>query len=304
MFAATNSTSAFYSQSQAQMRTLRAIAETAQLQAATGEKLSRASDDPVASSQLRALARADRLAEVENTNISRLSEESRSADSALDNVVLMLIRAQELTLQAGSDVTSPEGRAAIANELATLRDTIIASANATSIGGKALFGGNTSGPAYTQDSVGNVSYAGSATVDSLEVIKGTSIERGLTGPAVFNFNHAGNATDVFAFLSDLETNIRVGSDPAQSARDASAGFDAAIAAVSQGQTILGARLGWIETVELLHTTRSTERAQQTADLGGVDIAEAITRMQQAMTALEASQASFARLASLNLFDRI
>jgi flagellar hook-associated protein 3 FlgL len=46
------------------------------------------------------------------------------------------------------------------------------------------------------------------------------------------------------------------------------------------------------------------RAAEQADLGGTDIAETVARLQQAMLVLEASQASFARLAGLSLFERL
>jgi flagellar hook-associated protein 3 FlgL len=37
-------------------------------------------------------------------------------------------------------------------------------------------------------------------------------------------------------------------------------------------------------------------------VGDTDIADAIARLQQSLTALEASQAAFARVSSLTLFD--
>ncbi|OZA91497.1 MAG: hypothetical protein B7X57_10130, partial [Erythrobacter sp. 34-65-8] len=40
------------------------------------------------------------------------------------------------------------------------------------------------------------------------------------------------------------------------------------------------------------------------EVGGADLAATISRLQQVMTTLEASQASYARLASLSLFDRL
>jgi flagellar hook-associated protein 3 FlgL len=39
-------------------------------------------------------------------------------------------------------------------------------------------------------------------------------------------------------------------------------------------------------------------------VGDTDIAEAIARLQQTMTALEASQAAFARVSSLTLFNAL
>ena len=304
MILAGNATAAFFSRSLATMQSLRAEAESAQTQVATGERLAQPSDDPVASAQLRALARADRLAQIDSANAGQVRNELQSADAALNDITLALIRARELAIQAASDTASADARSAIADELGVLGETIFASANATSSSGMPLFAGETSSPAYTKDVAGAVTYAGDVAVGSLQISEGVTVERGLIGPAVFSFDNAGTPDDIFGFLSDLETSVRSGTDPAQSARDAASGFDTALANVTRGQTIIGARLNWIEAVEGTQAVRKIDRAQKSADLGGVDIADAITRMQQALTVLEASQASFARLASLTLFDRI
>jgi hypothetical protein len=45
-------------------------------------------------------------------------------------------------------------------------------------------------------------------------------------------------------------------------------------------------------------------AEEQADIGGTDIASTVTQLQQAMLVLEASQASFAKLSGLSLFDQL
>ena len=306
MLEALNSTAAFYARSQSQMVGLRADAERAQSQIASGERLQRGSDDPIASSRLRALERADRLADVDASNTIRAREELRGSDTRLDDITNALLRARELAIQASNGATSETGREAIANEIASLRDTIFASANATSLTGRALFGGEAEAPAYTQDGAGNVTYVGGTGSGSLEIGQGVSVERGVNGPQVLNFAHEGAATDAFAFLAQLEADLRPGgsADPAQSARDALAGFDEAVDTVTRSQTVIGVRLAWIDTVEQAEITRNEERSIEGGAIGGVDIAEAITQMQQVLTVLEASQASFTRLSTLSLFDQI
>lgn len=304
MVQAINSTAAFFRRSQSQMDGLRAEAEALQSQISSGERLQRSSDDPVASSRLRALARAERLAGIESDNAARANEELSASSSRLDDITNALIRARELALQAGSDGTSAAVRDAIANEIAQLRESVFTSANATSLSGRSLFGGEVTGAAYTLDGSGNATYVGSVESGTLEIADGVVVERGLTGPAVFNFDNGGTPSDVFAFLQSLETGLRSAADPAQFARDALSGLDSAIGVVSKGQTVIGVRLGWIETVQDTQAQRSLDRSQEGNDLGGVDLASAITQMQQVLTVLEASQASFVRLASLSLFSRI
>lgn len=304
MVAVTNSTAAFFRRSQAQMDRLGTEAVALQQQISSGERLQRSSDDPVASSRLRALERTERLAGVDSDNAARANEELSAASTRLEDIANTLIRVRELALQAGSDSTPDTVRQSIADEIAQLRESVIASANATSLAGRSLFGGELAGVAYAVDGTGNVSYVGTVESGSLEIGEGVAVERGLTGPAVFEFSNGGTPTDVFAFLQALETGIRSAADPAQFARDAMGGLDSAIATIGKAQTVIGVRLGWIETVQDAELGRRLDRAEEGREIGGVDLTSAIAQMQQVLSVLEASQASFVRLASLSLFDRL
>lgn len=300
----TNSTSAFFRQSLSDMSDLRAQAERLQSQIGTGERLDRSSDDPIASARLRQLARIDRLAEVQSGNADRASEELATASDSLDNVANALIRVRELTLLASNDTAAQASREAAATEIESLRDQILASLNSTSSTGRGLFAGESEGPAFTLDGAGNATYVGSATSGSLNIGDGVEIERGLTGPAVTQFTFAGAPTDTLTFLAELANGLRTSGDPAQFARDSLAGIESAIDTSTRGQTVIGSRLAWIDTIDINQQLRADARAQEGGEIGGTDLASAITQLQQVLTVLEASQASFSRLSSLTLFDRI
>ena len=112
-------------------------------------------------------------------------------------------------------------------------------------------------------------------------------------------------TDLFAFIQTLADDLRGGAaDPAAAARDAMAGLDSALETLTRAQTVLGARIAWVETVQQGQVARAEARSRESGEIGGVELASAITQMQQVLTVLEASQASFARLSSLSLFDAI
>lgn len=297
--------SGFYRMAQAQQAALRGEAEGLQRQIATGERLKRASDDPVAATRLRGLARADRLAEVEAGNIQRAREELGTSSDRLSEMAGMLIRARELVVLAANGSTSRAGHAAIADEVAALRDNLLTLANATGASGAPLFAGDGTGPAYTRAADGSIAYTGSATAGELEIGPGLVIPRGLSGPDVLSFEQGGVRSDVFAMLGTLEQALRGSAgDPAAAARETLPALSAAIDSLGRGQTVVGSRLDWVETVATFATQASEARAEETADVGGADLAATIARLQQVMTALEASQASFARLASISLFDRL
>ena len=52
------------------------------------------------------------------------------------------------------------------------------------------------------------------------------------------------------------------------------------------------------------TTLTELRSTEEADLGGTDIASTVAQLQQTLTVLEASQASFSKLSNLSLFNNL
>ncbi len=305
MISATNSTSSFYQRSLDQLSALRASAEQAQNQIATGERLARSSDDPLAASRLRTLAREDRMAQVREVNADTTIASLETASSVIVDMSDLLINARQLAVQAGSETLSDNEREIIAIQLDQIGQSMLDLANQTDATGNPLFGGRAPAPAYSLDGGGAVTYNGSAQVDTVELGLGVEVERGITGPNLTDFTHSGASTDVFAYIAQLSADLRgAAADPAAAARDAAIGFETALDTMSRSQTVLGARLAWIDTVQFGAVARDEARAQEQSELGDVDLAEAITQLQQTLTVLEASQASFARLSSLSLFDLI
>ena len=88
------------------------------------------------------------------------------------------------------------------------------------------------------------------------------------------------------------------------ARDALGALSGALDAVTTSQTVVGTRLAWIDFVTTRHEDLGELRATEEADLGGTDIASTVARLQEALVVLEASQASFAKLAGLSLFNSL
>ena len=297
------STAAFYDRFNLNMGSLRREAVKLQAAIGSGERLERSSDDPVAASRLRALARADGFAAVDLTLAARASADLALTDSALQSFASSLIRVQELATQAANGVLTASQRAGIATEIEAISGELVRLANTRDSAGHALFGGDAAGDAYALDAAGNPVYIGTASASDLPLGDGQSVTRGLTGPEFLTFSVNGSPTDLIALVKGLSAALQgAAADPAQAARDALGGLDTALETVTTAQTVIGARLNWIDLVDQRRTAQTEMRAQEQADAGGTDIAETITRLQQTMTVLEASQASFTKLASLSLFN--
>ncbi|MBM0171161.1 flagellin N-terminal helical domain-containing protein [Altererythrobacter sp. C41] len=295
------STSAFYERATRQVGTLRAEAEKLQEQMGTGERLSRSSDDPVAAARLRTLARGERLAQIDQRSSDLASTDLKMTDDALGSLATLVIRAKELATKAATETLSAEQRAAIGGEVESLRQAVLQIANSRNSAGHALFGGQAAGAAY-QESGGAAAYVGTAAKDAVDLGDGQSVVPSLTGPEVFTFEAGGVPTDLFAVLGDLATALKGGGDPTGPTGVALDGLAAGLDSITTAQTVVGARLGWIEVMDERRVANSELVADEQKAIGGADLAVTMTRLQEVTTVLEASQASFVRLAGLSLFD--
>ncbi|SFF75990.1 flagellar hook-associated protein 3 FlgL [Novosphingobium sp. CF614] len=300
------STSAFFDRARANMKNLRAQAETLQTQLGSGQKLARSSDDPVAASRLRALSRLDTLSQADTTNASRANNDLTLADSAMSEMSDAIIRAQELATQAASTTLSDDQRGAIGDELNQIHGYLLTLANARDSNGNALFGGQNSGDAYSLDASGNAVYIGTGASGDLPIGEGLSVSTSLSGPDFLNFTDAsGNQTDVMATIKLLADALKGAStDPTGAAKDALTSLQSGLDTLSTAQTVVGTRLAWIDLTSERRTDLSELRTAEESELGATDIATTVTQLQETLTVLEASQASFSKLASLSLFDKL
>jgi flagellar hook-associated protein 3 FlgL len=298
------STGAFFERATRQIGSLRERANELQDQIGSGERLSRSSDDPVAAARLRSLARRERLSEVDERNAERAMGDLQLTDKALGSFVDIMIRARELAMQAANETLGEDQRQLLRAEIDGLRESVLLVANSRNGAGQALFGGQTAGLAY-EDTGAGITYIGTETAESVGIGDGQSVTRALTGPEVLTFDFDGAPTDLFAVLATLSAALQ---DPLVDASDAGrlamSQLDAGLDRITTAQTIVGARMGWIEIIDQRRLAASELIAEERSEIGGADLATTMTRLQEVLTVLEASQASFVRLASLSLFNSL
>jgi len=300
-----NSTGAFFERSLGQMANLRSSAERLQTELATGVRIQRGSDDPVGAARLRSLTRLETRGETEEQNAQRLEQDLSETSNQIEGVVSILQRVRELSVAAASDTAGESGRAAIAEELEQLGEELFARSNANSITGAPLFAGTAGEPAFLRDANGVVTYNGNGENGAVPVAPGTEIERSITGEQLFEFDDNGTQSSAFAVVSTLAAALRgAAADPSVAAQDALSGIDAALDNANRSQTVIGTRLAWVEVIQQDQNNRAVDLAEKRSDIGDTNIADTIVRLQQTLTALEASQTSFTRVSSLNLFNAL
>jgi flagellar hook-associated protein 3 FlgL len=295
------STSAFYERATRQVGSLRAQADELQQQIGSGQRLARSSDDPVAAARLRTLDRGQRLAAVDQRNSDVAANDLALTDDALGSIANVIIRAQELATGAANDTLTSEQRAAIGAEIANLQQSLLLVVNGRDSAGHALFGGQMTGPAYELVN-GAYAYVGTSAKDPVDLGEGQSVVAALTGPEVLQFEVDGAQKDLLGVLGGLAAALQSGDNQGVAAREALASLSAGLDKVTTGQTVVGARIGWIALMGERRTANSELVAEEQHAIGGADLAETMTRLQEVMTVLEASQASFVRLANMSLFD--
>ncbi len=298
------STSAFYERSTQSLRSLREQAEGLQNQISSNSKLTKSSDDPLAASMLRSLARREAMGEVDTAAANRAATDLNLTDTALNQFATYVTRAQELATQAASSLLPAAQRASIGTELAQIHQGLVSLANTRDSAGHALFGGDSAANAYALDAAGNASYIGSGTAGQLSLGDGQSVARTLTGPEFLAFTDpAGNPTDLMSVIKSLSDALSTGAaSTTGTANTALGALASGLDAITTAQTVVGSRLSWIDLSTERQQTMSEARSAEQADIGAPDLGSALARLQQLSTVLEASQASFSKLANLSIFD--
>lgn len=296
------STSAFFERSLMDLTALRKQAEETQAQMSTGERLQRSSDDPVAASRLRQLAQADVFDDIDTAAANRATTDLSLTDNALSQFSNFVTRLQELATQAASSTLSASQRAGIGEEVAQIRTNLVALANSRDGNGNALFGGEGAADAYSLDAAGNATYQGTNAAGTISLGGGQSVSRGVTGPEFLKFQSGGATVDLLAMTKALADDLTAGTGGATTARNALAQLGDGLNAITTAQTVVGSRLNWIDLNTERRTSLSEMRMAEKTEVGAADLTESIARLQNTMLVLQASQASFSKLANLSLFS--
>jgi len=131
----------WFRQSMSSMLEQQASAMKTQEQLASGKKLLKASDDPMAASRILDVSRAIAKIDQYERNAGQVQDRLQLQESAVDGGISTLQRVRELIVQANNGVQSDETRQMLAVEVESLRNTLSQQANARDGVGKYLFGG-------------------------------------------------------------------------------------------------------------------------------------------------------------------
>jgi len=278
---------------------------------ATGEKISKPSDDPVGIGfQMRYttdLSRNEQFKENANTGIGWLTQ----TDSVLQQAHSVLQRLNVLVNQAANGTVPDDVRGQIALEVTQLKEQMIAIGNST-FDGRYLFNGQkTDIPPY---SIANAPFESTDEgMYYLNVSSAVSVPVSLTGEVVFGkggtpelpgppVTPAVPGDNVFQMFDNIIANLNSNNTNGLSSNltDVSKSIDR----ISGGLAEVGARTNRFELVKNRIEDEKVNLKVLRSEVADVDMADAIIRLQLEQNVLQASLSIGAKVLQMSLVDYI
>lgn len=264
-----------------------------QEQLSSGKALNRPSDSPVGTVQALQyrsdVARTEQYKRNAGDGLAWLG----IADDTLTAVLATTGRVRELVINGQNGALGPSERGALAQEVDSLRDTLIGLANTRYLD-RPIFAGNSQVPnAYNQISG---AWLGSSN-DSVErrVAPGMTIRVNLTGTEIFGPPGA----DLFTALSNISNDLR--NNPANLGTDLGA-LDNLVTNVENQLGTVGAKFHQVEAMK--DRADQTELTTKTAlsDVENIDLPKTIVDLQLQQVAYQSALAATSRIIQPSLLD--
>jgi flagellar hook-associated protein 3 FlgL len=299
------STSFLFERATERMSTIQNKLATTQAQMAVGKQIlspSAAPDQAAAIQRLKGeVQRQDSHMRTLDVAMRRYTAEETALSSSND----VLIRMKELGIQAANDTLAPDDRKAIGVEMKALRDQLLSLGNTRDDSGNYLFSGTrVNTPAFAEDAYGAVVYQGDQTQTRIPAGVERTVQFTRAGTDVFSrvVREDGESVGFFDALDEMIEGVN---------NSQATGVQQGIADLTQmhnSLTLSQAQNGSDQVVvqsQLDVLDETALRLKSTlSEIEDLDYAEAVTRMNKEMMALEAAMGSFAKISGLTLFDYI
>jgi flagellar hook-associated protein 3 FlgL len=263
---------------------------------ASGKKINNPSDD--VSGMMKVMDYKVSINEIEQYrwNIDEANEHLSYAETTLNSVTDALIRASELANQGSSGTQNVDTRAALAAEVANLRDEIMSLANGK-FRNKYIFSGFKTD---TQSFDSGFNYQGDSGEVNVMIDRGATIAINLPGDQVFG----SGATSIMSALDSLynaliNTDDTVARAGAQAAID---DLDSALDQIANVRADIGARLNHLDDRKGNLDDRDITLKTYLSEVEDTDIAYTVSEISKTELALQSLRQSGAEFLSQSLLD--
>lgn len=280
-----------------------------QNQVASGLRVERPSDDPTAFPAL-ARAKADglRLAAFGQTMTDATTTLNEGV-SALGEVSAVLTQAKQIAIEGADATTDQNGAEALARQVDSLLQRALTAANAQS-NGRSLFGGTatTTAPFQTvTDPTGlvtGVTYTGADERGRALIGPNQTVDTQFVGSEVFQQPGGDLFQTLIGLRDDLRNTALTGSARSAAINARLGQVDATRTAIGDATAEQGSNLVTLEALSARASDLKLTADIKVGDLGSTDYAEAVVRMQEQKTSLEATLSVAAKLLQPSLLDFI
>jgi flagellar hook-associated protein 3 FlgL len=268
-----------------------------QQQLTSGRLINAPSDSPTGTNRAMQ-TRGDRAAVAQQSrNLTDAQSWLEQTDSALQTALDITRRVRDLTVQGlNTGSTSDVSKQALATEVTSLREGLLAIAN-LQIQGRPLFGGVTSGSqAYDPDTgawLGNEDAQVTRRVSDSEQIRVD-----LTGPEAFG---SAPGADLFAVVGKIAADM-TSADPAAALSVHLTDLDALVKTMQTSVANVGARASRVEKLQLINFDRGLALESRLAETENIDLPNTIMRLEMQKVGYEAALAATAKAIQPTLMD--
>jgi flagellar hook-associated protein 3 FlgL len=266
-------------------------------QLASGKVIQRPSDDAAGMNRALMLRADQRLRTQEGRNAEDGQTWSQLGDTKLQSTLDRSRRARDLIVQARSGSLAPTDRAAIADELQSIQQDLVAVANSKHLE-RGLFAG-TSGADAVQKVAGSWTYGGDAGQVRRRISDSEVVTVNQTADQIFGFN-LGTGNDLFSTLDQTIAAVTAGDDAAMAT-----GLDKLDAATNGVQSALGT-FGAVQAQIEVSISRNREETlaiqSQLSETEDTDLAKAVLQLQTEQVAYQATLGAVSRAIQPSLVD--
>ena len=269
---------------------------------ATGKKVLKASDDPVAAATISFVRDQKVMLDRFATNIDRAQTRLTLTENVVAESVNLLTRAYELGIQAKNDTLTAVDRRAISFEISQIRESMMSLANSKDVTGNYLFAGyRTNVQPFVSNEAGEVTFAGDRGVHSVQISDSLRANTGLDGADVFmRVDIDGTTKPFFDVLTSMERELQGGAINNETVSE----LNACIDHFAVNQTRVGAELNKLDYQKSAMERRVLLMDENLSGLEDADLANLVSELQTMIVSRDAAQRSFVQIGQQSLFDYI
>jgi flagellar hook-associated protein 3 FlgL len=268
----------------------------------SGLRVGQLSDDPAAATQSLRLDGQISAIDTYVQTASSVSSRLQMMDSTLGEVVSQVTSAISLAVGAANGTLNGANLQTIAQQVAAIRDNVLALAN-TSYQGSYLFAGSKGDTApFTLDTTGipaAATYNGDSSVQAIMTPGGQKIQTSLPGSTVFG----SGSTSVLGVLNQLIADLTSGAPTASISADSSALTDA-LGNLSTQRSSLNSSLSTVESTSTYAQTQEAQIKVQQGQMVSSDPAKVATDLKANQTQYQALLSVITALQQDNLFSHL